>query len=194
MTQHKNIAKATLIALLFASSMHTQAQSTTSPYSVSGVLCDSATHQAEAFATVRLLQLPTKKPIKAVLTKADGSFSLTVPKAGRYLLEVVSMGKQPIQRNITWNATQKAVKIDTLYIKEYDASLGVAEVVAQRPLVKAEIDKMTYSMAEDPDAKNNTLLEMLRKVPMVTVDGEDNVKVNGNASFKVYVDGKPNDI
>lgn len=192
MTQHKNIAKATLIALLFASSMHTQAQSTTSPYSVSGVLCDSATHQAEAFATVRLLQLPTKKPIKAVLTKADGSFSLTAPKAGHYLLEVVSMGKQPIQRNITWNATQKAVKIDTLYIKEYDASLGVAEVVAQRPLVKAEIDKMTYSMAEDPDAKNNTLLEMLRKVPMVTVDGEDNVKVNGNASFKVYVDGKPN--
>ena len=82
--------------------------------------------------------------------------------------------------------------MDTLYIKEYDASLGVAEVVAQRPLVKAEIDKMTYSMAEDPDAKNNTLLEMLRKVPMVTVDGEDNVKVNGNASFKVYVDGKPN--
>lgn len=82
--------------------------------------------------------------------------------------------------------------MDTLYIKEYDASLGVAEVVAQHPLVKAEIDKMTYSMAEDPDAQNNTLLEMLRKVPMVTVDGEDNVKVNGNASFKVYVDGKPN--
>ncbi len=59
-------------------------------------------------------------------------------------------------------------------------------------MVKAELDKLTYSIADDPDAKTNTVLEMLRKVPMVTVDGEDNIKVNGNASFKVYVDGKPN--
>lgn len=191
MTSHKNKIKVSLMALLFASNLHTQAQTAT-PYSVSGVLCDSTTHQAEAFATVRLLQLPTKKPVKAVLTQADGSFRITVPRAGRYLFEVVSMGKEPIRQTLSFDATTKSVKMDTLYIKEYDASLGVAEVVAQRPLVKAEIDKMTYSMAEDPDAKNNTLLEMLRKVPMVTVDGEDNVKVNGNASFKVYVDGKPN--
>ena len=51
---------------------------------------------------------------------------------------------------------------------------------------------MTYAIADDPEAKTSTLLEMLRKVPMVTVDGEDNIKVNGNGSFKVYVDGKPN--
>ncbi len=191
MTSHKNKIKVSLMALLFASNLYTQAQ-TAIPYSISGVLCDSTTHQAEAFATVRLLQLPTKKPVKAVLTQADGSFRITAPRAGRYLFEVVSMGKEPLRQTLSFDATTKSVKMDTLYIKEYDASLGVAEVVAQRPLVKAEIDKMTYSMAEDPDAKNNTLLEMLRKVPMVTVDGEDNVKVNGNASFKVYVDGKPN--
>lgn len=33
---------------------------------------------------------------------------------------------------------------------------------------------------------------MLRKVPMVTVDGQDNITVNGSSSFKVYVDGMPN--
>ena len=33
---------------------------------------------------------------------------------------------------------------------------------------------------------------MLRKVPMVTVDGQDNITVNGSSSFKVYVDGLPN--
>lgn len=33
---------------------------------------------------------------------------------------------------------------------------------------------------------------MLRKVPLVTVDGEDNIQVNGSSSFKVHVNGKPN--
>ena len=66
------------------------------------------------------------------------------------------------------------------------------EVVAQKPLVKMETDKMTYDVQSDNDVKTNTVLDMLRKVPMVTVDGQDNITVNGQGSFKVYVDGKPN--
>ena len=57
--------------------------------------------------------------------------------------------------------------------------------------MKAEIDRVSYSMKEDPEAQTNSLLDMLRKVPMVTVDGEDNIKVNGSSGFKVYVNGKP---
>ena len=66
------------------------------------------------------------------------------------------------------------------------------EVVAQKPLVKMDVDKMSYNVAEDEDSKSNTVLDMLRKVPMVTVDGQDNISVNGSSNFKVYVDGMPN--
>lgn len=66
------------------------------------------------------------------------------------------------------------------------------EIVKQKSLVKSDIDKITYDIESDPDSKSNTVLEMLRKVPMVTVDGEDNIQVNGSSSFKVYVNNKPN--
>ena len=66
------------------------------------------------------------------------------------------------------------------------------EIVAQKPLVKMDVDKMSYNVAEDEDSKSYTVLDMLRKVPMVTVDGQDNITVNGSSSFKVYVDGLPN--
>ena len=49
-------------------------------------------------------------------------------------------------------------------------------------------------MQDDPDSKSNSVLEMLRKVPLVTVDGEDNIKVNGSSSFKIHVNGKPNNM
>ena len=81
---------------------------------------------------------------------------------------------------------------DTVYYKEYDAMLEGVEIVAQKPLVKMKVDKMVYNVAQDEDAKSNTVLDMLRKVPMVTVDGQDNITVNGSSSFKVYVDGMPN--
>lgn len=71
-------------------------------------------------------------------------------------------------------------------------TLKNVEVVAQKRIVKVESDKITYSVKDDSDAKTNNVLDMLRKVPMVTVDGQDNIKVNGSSSFKVYVNGKPN--
>lgn len=71
-------------------------------------------------------------------------------------------------------------------------TLGGVEVVAQRPVVKMTSDKLTYDVQADVDAKAQTVLDLLRKVPMVTVDGQDNITVNGSSSFKVYVDGRPN--
>lgn len=73
-----------------------------------------------------------------------------------------------------------------------DIDLDAVSVVASKPLIKMETGKMTYNVAEDAEAKASTVLDMLRKVPMVTVDGQDNITVNGSSNFKVYVDGKPN--
>lgn len=64
-------------------------------------------------------------------------------------------------------------------------------IAVQKPLIKVEGDKIAYSVKDDPDAKTNTLLEMLRKVPMVTVDGEENIQVNGSSNFQIFMNGKP---
>ena len=74
----------------------------------------------------------------------------------------------------------------------WSENLDGVTVTRMRRAVKADVDKIVYDVASDADAKASTVLDMLRKVPMVTVDGEDNISVNGSTSFKVYVDGKPN--
>lgn len=76
----------------------------------------------------------------------------------------------------------------------WSKNLEAVTVVAKKPLVKTDIDKLTYDVASDPQAQTNNVLEILRKVPMVTVDGQDNIKVNNSSSFKVYVNGKPNNM
>lgn len=92
---------------------------------------------------------------------------------------------------ITSTAQTKAdsLRADSIYKA---LELQGVEVVKQKSLVKSDIDKITYDIENDPDSKSNTILEMLRKVPMVTVDGEENIQVNGSSSFKVYVNNKPN--
>ena len=74
--------------------------------------------------------------------------------------------------SITWNKELEGVVIK-----------------AQKQLIKQEIDRIAYDVQSDEESKTQTVIDMLRKVPMVTVDGQDNILVKGNSSFKVYKNG-----
>lgn len=73
---------------------------------------------------------------------------------------------------------------------QYDTTLDDLVVTARVKLIQNDGAKLTYNVSEDPEAKTNSTLEILRKVPGVTVDAEENVKVNGQSSFKIFLNGK----
>lgn len=62
-------------------------------------------------------------------------------------------------------------------------------IVEHKKLVQSDGATLTYNVTEDPEAGSSNILEILRKVPGVTVDAEDNVKVNGQSSFKILKNG-----
>ena len=181
-------ARVLFVALLTMLTSAAVAQTTT----VKGVLVDKITGEGEPFATVRVFhQGQSQNAVAMFLTGDEGQFSSDVNGKGQFDIVFSSVGKEDVKKAITLGE-QPVVDLDTIYISDSSKQLEAVEVVAQKPLVKMEVDKMTYNVAEDADAKAATVLDMLRKVPMVTVDGQDNISVNGSSSFKIYVDGKPN--
>ena len=71
----------------------------------------------------------------------------------------------------------------------WNKELEGVEIKAQKQLIKQEIDRIGYDVQADEESKTQTVLDMLRKVPMVTVDGQDNILVKGNSSYKIYKNG-----
>ena len=63
-------------------------------------------------------------------------------------------------------------------------------VNAQRPMVEQSDDKIVFNVEDDPTNKTETAIDILRKTPFITVDGEDNIKVNGKSNFKVLLNGR----
>ncbi len=160
-------------------------------YTITGVVADSLTGATDTYSTVRLMPEGKKDVVAVAAAGADGRFNLSYGKAGNYTLEVAALGRQSLMRRVTLGGA-KTVDLGRILTQEATATLGEATVLGAKPLVKAEIDRLSYAIADDPDAQSNSLLDMLRKVPLVTVDGQDNISVNGSSSFKVYVNGKPN--
>ncbi len=181
--------KSTLLffGLLFGS-VNSYAQTST----IKGMVVDSLTSQGEPYVTIRVYkERKSDNPLAMWVTNIDGTFTHTVNGQGNFFISFSSMGRKDIIRNVQLSATGGEIDLGKLLIQDNAKQLKGVEVVAQKPLVKMETDKMAYDVQADNDSKASTVLDMLRKVPMVIVDGQDNITVNGQSSFKVYVDGKP---
>ena len=97
---------------------------------------------------------------------------LLVARGGRTTAQTQSDSTSIKQDSITWNKELEGVVIK-----------------AQKQLIKQEIDRIGYDVQTDEESKTLTVMDMLRKVPMVTVDGQDNILVKGNSNFKIYKNG-----
>jgi len=187
--------KCSLLLIMLVVSSLVAAQNAAPLFQIKGVLLDSLTQEGEPYATIKIVKKETPAhALKMLVTDMKGKFQEKVPGTGNFVMTISSIGRNTIVKDFTVKAGEKLVDFGTLYITDASNELGQVEVVAQKPLVKADIDKIEYNVQDDPDSKSNSVLEMLRKVPLVTVDGEDNIKVNGSSSFKVYVNGKPNNM
>ena len=187
--------KCSLLLIMLVVSSLVAAQNAAPTFQIMGVLLDSLTQEGEPYATIKIVKKEAPaNALKMLVTDMKGKFQEKVPGTGNFVMTISSIGRNTIVKDFTVKAGEKLVDFGTLYITDASNELGQVEVVAQKPLVKADIDKIEYNVQDDPDSKSNSVLEMLRKVPLVTVDGEDNIKVNGSSSFKVYVNGKPNNM
>ena len=163
-----------------------------SAFSIKGKITDSQ-NTPEAYATVRIFsQADTVHAAALGVTDDDGAFSLPVKSAGEYNVIISSVGKKTIDAKANVTAAAPVADLGTMTMLDNAAELGEVDVVATKPLVVKEIDRIGYDVQADEDAKTSTVQDVLRKVPMVTVDADGTIKVKGSTNFKIYKDGRPN--
>lgn len=162
------------------------AQSPAKTIVIEGIVTDSVANKPMGFVTVALMDAATKKPVKSTLTKDDGTFVLKGLIPQPYTISFVYVGYK--SKSLPVNATGD-IKL-TANISPSNSQLKEVAVTAVKPLIKQEVDRLSYDVQADPEAKAITALDMLRKVPLLSVDASDEIKLRGSGSYKILLNGK----
>jgi len=183
-----------LILVWIISASQIFGQSTVPSTLIKGQVLDSLTSEVIAYATLNIAKKDNpQKPVKMLSTDTDGKFQIDVPGTGEFLITSEYIGKSSL--NVIFQITGKEKMIDLGKLLVHDnQELGEVVITAIKPLVQVDLDKISYSIEDDPDSKTNNVLEMMKKVPMVTVDADDNIQLRGSSSYKIYLDGKPSNM
>ncbi|MGI4759624.1 MAG: TonB-dependent receptor domain-containing protein [Janthinobacterium lividum] len=157
--------------------------------SLTGTVLDSLGRQPVAYATVVLLPATGDKPITGVAADDQGKFSLTKLAAGSFRLRATYVGYGPRTRTVTVGTGPTAV--GALLLPAAAQALGEAVIIGTKPVVEVKADRLIYNAEQDVSNAGGTAQDVLRKAPLLAVDGDGNVKMRGSSNFKVLVNNKP---
>ncbi|AYL97328.1 TonB-dependent receptor domain-containing protein [Mucilaginibacter celer] len=155
---------------------------------VKGIIIDSAVNKPMGYVTVALQDAATKTPVKSTLAKDDGSFELKAPEGKTYQLVAVFIGYAT--KTIPVKLTGNTFNAGRILLSPSSKQLKEVTVTAVRPVMKQEVDRLSYDVTADPESKSITALDMIRKVPLLSVDGNDAIKLRGNDNYKILINGK----
>jgi len=179
--------KKVLFSLLLIISLTSQAQN------IKGKVCYEKDKSPVQFASVALVQLPDSSMITGVITLTDGGYLLEKVKPGNYFLKASFVGYKANGKNVVIDATNKEVSVDTIYLAEITTSLQEVTVSAERIKGREMVDRTVYAIPEVIAKSSTNGYDILKKIPQVNVDFQNNITLNGSANFIIQVDGRQRD-
>jgi len=167
-------------------------QNSPSSITIKGIVVDSVTNAPQGYVTVAVQNAKTKLPVTSNLSKDDGTFELKAAGGKQYQLVLIFIG----YNNKIINLPKKSGLVDMgkIRMKPSLQQLREVSVTAAKPVIKQEVDRISYDVQADPESKALTVFDMLRKVPLVSMDANDNIMLKGNSNYKILINGKPSSL
>jgi len=190
--------KSALLLLLLSSLYRLNAQKKTpepagAAIKITGRIVDSNSRQPIQYATISIYGANVSRPVGGMMTGARGEFSVKAPRTGEFSIVVECVGYARLKLG-PFPADSKRTSLGDILLAKEAASLQSVTVTATRGLIENKLDKIVYNAEKDVTSLGGVATDILKKVPMVSVDVDGNVDIMGNTNILFLINGRPSSI
>ncbi|MEZ0484667.1 outer membrane beta-barrel protein [Fibrella aquatica] len=162
---------------------------------VYGVVLDSMTNQPVEFASVALVNLETNRPIDGAVCDAQGRFTMNRVVSGTFRLLVSFVGyRNQIVPKVVVEGRGTDINLGSILLAPEVRNLKEVVVTGQAAMVEEKVDRLVYNAERDLTSKGGDATDVMRKVPLLTVDLDGNVSLRGSSNVRVLINNKPSTI
>ena len=186
-----------LLLFLFAFTLAAHAQFTGGGGSsitgrISGTVIDSVTKKPIDYATITLYRSGGKVPLNGVVTDEKGAFRINNINTGKYKVTISFIGYPTKTIDpVTTTLGKPDFNVGAVRLSPTGRMLKGVDIVGETPLIDNRIDKIVYNAEKDITSAGGNASDILRKVPLLSVDINGNVALRGDQNVRVLINGKP---
>jgi hypothetical protein len=142
-------------------------------------------------ATVALME--GDKAIDGGICDDKGKFNIKGIKPGNYRIVVSFIGFQSKTLQVSID-DKKELDLGTIRLSSEAELLNEVTVEGQKAIIEERVDRTIYNAENDATAKGGDATDVLKRVPMLSVDLDGNVSLRGNSNIQVLINNKPSTI
>jgi hypothetical protein len=156
---------------------------------IKGIIIDSANQDVLGNVTITIQETVSQKFIRHAISAENGSFKLKGLPLKQYHLIISCIGyKIKIVNCPSFTAT--IMDLGKIALVASAIQLKEVRVEANQQLIEQDVDKIIYHVEQDPEKEILSVLEMFRKIPLLSIDADDDLQMNGNNNYQVLINGK----
>ena len=161
---------------------------------ISGQVLDQETNQPVEFANIVLIDPATTKAVDGTVCDMEGKFTLSKLAEGTYTINVTFIGYETKAiENVTVDKRGE-VELPTIKLSTGAKVLNEVVIEGQRSLIEEKVDRTVYNAEQDATTRGGDATDVLKRVPMLSVDLDGNVSMRGNQNITVLINNKPSTI
>lgn len=161
---------------------------------ITGYIINESVSKAVEYASVALYNKENGKAVDGTMADDKGKFTMNKLAPGFYKLMISFIGFE--NKTIDSLTIEKGKDLDlgVIKLKESVRQLDEVTVTAEKSLIEEKVDRLVYNAEKDLTARGGDASDVLRKVPMLSVDFDGNVTLRGTSNIKVLINNKPSTI
>ncbi len=161
---------------------------------ISGTVIDADTKSPVEFATIALMKKGSDQPVNGSVADDKGKFTIKNVAPGDYDVVVSFIGYETKTIPVKVPEKNNAIDLGVISIGSAAEILTEVTVEAQKSMLEEKVDRTIYNAEADATSKGGDASDVLRRVPMLTVDLDGNVSLRGNQNIQVLINNKPSTI
>ncbi len=176
------------------SSLYLHAQVANQSGTLSGKLRSEANDEVIDYAIVNLINNKNVADVKTFMTENDGQFLFEDVQFGTYQVKIGFVGfKTMIIKDVVIDKDNINQNFGILKLKQEVNSLEEVVVTHEKSLIEFNGDTITYNVDQSILSAGSTASDVLKNVPMVSVDIDGKPTIAGKMNTRIFLDGKPSD-
>jgi outer membrane receptor protein involved in Fe transport len=160
---------------------------------ISGIVLDSAAAKGVEFASIALFNAADNKPVDGTTADETGKFAIAKVAPGSYKLMISFIGYKDKAVSVKVEKG-KDVELGSIQLASSVQNLQEVTITGEKSLVEEKVDRLVFNAEKDITSKGGDASDLLRKVPMLSVDLDGNVSLRGSSNIKVLINNKPSTI
>jgi outer membrane receptor protein involved in Fe transport len=162
---------------------------------ITGSIVDASDNKSVPYATITVANPATNKAVEKALANDKGVFTISSVSPGTYTLIISFTGyNTKTIPNIRVASADSKLQLGLIKMSPGTNNLNEVNVVGKRALIEEKVDRLVYNAENDISNRGGDATDVLRKVPMLSVDLDGNVSMRGSQNVKVLINNRPSTI